>query len=904
MRRGSRSYSLSIYRGAAVALVALLHISASNAATTTDERPLGSLINVPGTPAPQSRSVLPEGWLSRSPVVAPQPSRPPAPAETGTPSSDRPLGTLIRLPDAPRPAPASPAASQTPTAVPSIVPAARVVPPPATDASSNKPLGVLIDTTPPALPAISPAGDAAPTQIEPISPASRNAVGTGSSRTGAKDRSAPTRKADGKRPVGKTDAFGRKQAPKDPDAPVIPIRLSAAEMQYDKDNGTVTAVGNVDIRYGGRRLIADRVVYNQNTDIIVAEGNASLTDTNGKILFGDRFEITGDMKDGIAQNIGLLLADLSRVAATGARRSDGETTEMRNAVYSPCRLCEDDPSAAPMWQLKAVRVIHHGEEKIIEYRDAWLELFGYPVAYTPYLSHPDPTVRRKSGFLAPSFGNSTDLGFVTQIPYYWVIDDQSDVTFTPIYTSDAGSGGSAHYRLKHMSGKIDAKTSFVAADKDKDFQGHVDAEARFDISKTWRWGLDLERATDETYQRRYGYPTQSGILTSRAYMEGFRGTNYAAINTYSFQDLEAGVGRNETPTVLPLVDLNYAGKRDRFGGFTSIDFNALALTRYDGADTRRLAVRSRWDRPFSGAFGDIYNASVSLATDAYHASEYRLEDSSTTFSGFTGRVFPRAELEWRFPLVKPGERVSQNLEPIASVVLAPNGGNPDKIPNEDSQELEFDDTNLFRDNRYDGFDRVDGGVRFNYGIKWGIVGRKGGSTSLLIGQSYRPRTDTSFATVSGLEDNFSDIVTRFNLKPGRYIDLVHRSQFSPDNFTPKRNELAMSVGVPALRIGTNYIFVGQQQGSEFAGREQISNSVSSQINKNWRATFSSLNDLEASELRSLGLQLIYENECVIFTTQLTRTFFEDREIRPTDTVGFRLVLKTLGEVKSDVLQLQ
>ena len=545
--------------------------------------------------------------------------------------------------------------------------------------------------------------------------------------------------------------------------------------------------------------------------------------------------------------------------------------------------------------------MHDQAGKTVEYRDTWLEVFGFPVAYTPYLRHPDPTVRRQSGFLAPSFGNSSDLGFMVRTPYYWAIDEQSDATFTPILTTSGGIGSSASYRHRYQNGKVDMNGSLMTGDSTGDIRGHIDSKAHFDISPTWRWGLDVQRASDDTYSRRYGIPSES-ILTTRGYLEGFRGTNYAAFNSYIFQDLDSTSGES-TPTVIPMFDFNHVGTRDRFGGYTSLDMNVLSLARPKGTDTRRIAIRPKWQRPFSGVIGDRFTASVSLATDIYHVSELTRGDG-TTFSGVSGRATPQTELQWRLPLVRDGDNYSQTLEPIASVVFAQNGGNPINIPNEDSQELEFDDTNIFQGNRYGGFDRVDGGLRLNYGTKWGLFGRKGGSTSFFVGQSYRPRIDDSFSKSSGLADNFSDVVTRFHLNPEKYVNLAHRSQFSPDNFSPKRNELSGQVGTPALTVGGTYILIDQQTGSGFAGREQMSNNVSSKIDKYWHAQFSSLTDLQSSELRSLGLQVIYENECVKLTTQLSRSYFQDREIRPNTTIGFTLVLKTLGEIKSDVFNIQ
>ncbi len=829
--------------------------STTTPARAPSPRPLGTLFNPPPTSQQRNGSVLPQGWNT-------QPTQPASQAQTAAPAPQagtaRPLGTLFNAP-APLPRHAAPA-SVTPTRTvraPAIQPVHKVQSAPSQDASSSKPLGTLFIAQP----------TGANTEQQPIPGARTVQAPAGTPSTSAQSEPAP-----------------------------IPAEFSADSMTYDRELGIVTASGNVEIMYGERALFANKVIYNQKTDIVIADGNVSLTDPSGKVLLGDKMEITGDLKDGVVYNIGLVLEDHSRVAGSGARRSNAQITEISNAVYSPCELCEEDPTAAPLWQLKAVRVIHDADKKLVSYRDAWLELFGVPVAYTPYLSHPDPTVKRKSGILAPSFSNSSDLGFQLQTPYFYVIDDYEDATITPMLATDGGQGLIGQYRRNFEKGFVKADASFVVDDDAEGERGYIDFESAYHINRTWRAGLDLEGTSDDTYTRRYGFDTDS-ILVSRGYLEGFRGQNYQVLNTYAFQDLRQAEDASESPFILPMYDFNYMGKRDDLGGYSSLDFNVLNLVRNSGTDTRRIAVRPRWERPFSGPYGELYKASVSLAADAYHASGV-IRNDGTEYTGTSGRVVPTASLSWRLPLIRTGTEYSQTIEPLASVVVSPNGGNSDKIPNEDSQEPEFDETNIFRDNRFDGFDKVDSGIRFNYGLNWVISGKDKGNASVFIGQSYRPRTDSNFGLASGLEDNFSDFVGRVQVTPVKYLDLLYRTQFSPDNLNPKRNEITASVGTPALNFNTNYIFIGQQQDSEFAGREEVSGSISSKINENWSTSMSARHDLDDNDLRSLGMQVVYEDECVKFTTQFTRSIFEDRDIKPTDSVTFTLVLKTLGEVRT------
>jgi len=689
--------------------------------------------------------------------------------------------------------------------------------------------------------------------------------------------------------------------------------FSADEMSFDQKTGIVTAFGNVDIHHLDRNMRADKVTYNRNTGVIQASGNVVFTEASGEKIYGESVEISGDLKDGIIKNIGVILADRSRIAGAGGQRSNGVVTELRKGVYSPCNLCAEDPTRPPVWQIKAVRVIHDQTRHVVEYRDAWLEFFGYPVFYTPYFRHPDPTIKRQSGFLFPSLGNSSDLGTIVQTPYFWNISPHEDATITPIIMSDAFPVISAEYRKKILKGEVQISGSLTKSDNSADAQGtengkfgtrgHLNSKGRFDINDTWRWGVDLNRTTDDTYLRRYGF-TSPGSLNSQLFTEAFRQKSYFSASTHAFQGLQADDNQDTTPLILPLVDFNHVGERDRLGGTTSFDFNFLALTRAKGTDSRRLSMRSRWQRPVVGAMGDIYTVSLAMNTDFYHTNSLLRNNGQSNFSGVSYRAVPEASLDWRLPFVKRRGAVSQTLEPIAAFTWSPYGGNPDDIPNEDSTELEFDDTNLFSTNRFSGLDRVEGGPRIAYGLKWGVFGANGGSTRVFVGQSWRPKTDDTFARGSGLEDNFSDVVARIGVNPGEHLNLSYRTRFSPDSLAPNRNEIKLSAGVPALRLDTNYVFLDQQTDSEFSGREELNYALSSKINRFWRTSFRGVRDMATNEFRTAGVDLVYENECVTLTTSATRTFFVDRDIEPTDSITFRLLLKTLGEVHSGFSQSQ
>ncbi len=686
-----------------------------------------------------------------------------------------------------------------------------------------------------------------------------------------------------------------------------PIQFKADHLRHDKELGIVVARGNVQIFHGERILMADTVSFNQRENLLSATGNIRLLEPSGEVIFADRMELTGDFKDGIIENLRIRLADNSRIAAVAGRRIGGTRTEMRKAVYSPCQKCPSGSGFPPMWQIKAVQVVHDKVERQIEYRDAFLEFLGIPIAYTPYLSHPDPTVKRRSGFLTPSYGNNQELGLMINVPYYFDIAPDKDFTFRPTFTSKQGTVFAGDYRQRFTNGRLNLSGSGTYASVEKDGQaagddirGHLFADARFDLNDTWRAGADIQITSDDTYLRRYNI-FSAGELVSHGFIEGFRGRNYASANAYRFSGLRESDKDDATPLILPLLDYNFIGQPGRFGGRWEVEANLMSLTRNEGTDSRRLSLNTGWRLPHITRSGEIYNLHASLRTDAYWVNDVQEagKPTGTLTSGMTGRILPKIGLDWRFPFARSRKRITQIIEPLAGLAIAPNGGNPDKIPDEDSSNFELDDTNFLSPGRFPGLDRVDGGKRLHYGLKWGVYGAGGGYTTAFIGQSYSLRRDDTFASGSGLDDYFSDLVGRIVVRPRAPLALHYRFRLSKENLRAQRTEISGKIGPPALNLNANYIFIDRNAGSgEFSDREELNAALSSQITTAWSASASMRRDLnEGGGTLNHRFRLTYQCDCFTFTASFSRSFTRDRDLKPTDTIYFRLIFNTLGEVK-------
>lgn len=685
-----------------------------------------------------------------------------------------------------------------------------------------------------------------------------------------------------------------------------PAVIQADTVSHDQELGNVVAKGNVEITQGERILFADTVTYNEKTNTVTASGNIILLEPTGDTLFAEYVELSDDMRDGVIRQIRVLLEDDSRFAAVTGQRKGGAKTILSKAVYSPCKVCEDDPEKSPLWQLKASTIVHDQEAREIRYQNARLEMYGFPVAYTPFFSHPDPTVKRKSGFLTPSFGLSGNLGAFIQVPYFWAIDPSQDATFAPIYTRDEGVIFAGEYRRRFNAGEFEISGSLAEADRNigtefvedirnSEIRGHVFGKGRYEIDNTWRTGFDLERSTDRSYLRRFNFfGGTANSLTTNAFIEGFRGRNYAAANTYLYQDLRSGI-RPNTPLVAPLLDFNHVGTPTRYGGRFDFDANFLSIYREDAADTQRASLKFGYEIPFAADAGYITTLRATLQSDLYYVEQ---ADNSPEEDGLTGRLFPQLTVNWRYPFARSSGGTRQVIEPIAALVLSPNGSNPASIPSEDSVVVEIDDTNILSTDRFPGLDRVESGQKVIYGLKLGVFGDGDGRSTAFIGQSYRIHADDDLANEVGIERHLSDLVGRIEVRPNKYVNLLYRFRSDADSLDFKRNELGFTLGAKALKLSGTYLFIeGESTEANFGDREELNFVFRSQIDDNWSIAARSQRDLsDDGGTLFAGLSLTYEDECFKFTTDARRSFTRDADFEPSDDILFRITLKHLGTV--------
>jgi len=698
-----------------------------------------------------------------------------------------------------------------------------------------------------------------------------------------------------------------------------PVLFQSDQVEYDQDLGLTVARGHVELDQVDQILLADTVTYNQRTDTVTASGHVSLLQPNGDIVFSDYMELHDNMREGFIKDIRILLSDGSRLAANTGRRVEGNRTDMRRGVYSPCELCAEDPNRPPVWQIKAERIVHDKQQQIVEYQDATMELDGWPIFYTPYFSHPDPSVKRASGFLPPTVGAGGALGFHVAQPYFWAIGPDKDLTIRPMVTQSAGDVLGEEYRQAWGFGQIDIEGSIEAGDAQvqtnplgvpatsnsaTSIRGHLFGTGNFALNQNWRTGFDVQRVSDQAYLLKYHFQQPTNFLTSQVFAEDFGPRSYGNISAYSFQSLNSLVGDGIQPIVAPIATYDWTSPADSIGGRLELSGNVLNLERHSGPDIRRISARSEWRLPFDGPLGDRYQFSISMRGDGYDSDNVQsTQNEQVLHSGISSRVFPQTALLWRYPWVRRDGLTSEVIEPMAGLIAAPNGGNPAIIPNEDSEGFEFDETSLFRPDRFPGYDRVDSGQRVDYGLHAGLYNAEYGSTSALIGQSYRFEKSSPFDIGSGLENQRSDVVGGLLLSPSTFLDLYYRMRLDHATLAMRRQETGFSTGPTNLRVSGSFISFKSIPGltSPLEIGDQISVAVNAALTQYWfLGVHDTRNISQGGNTLYSGVDLTYRDDCFAVTTSLQQSGVQLGDVHPGISVLVTFVFKNLGEVGTKV----
>lgn len=726
-----------------------------------------------------------------------------------------------------------------------------------------------------------------------------------------------------------------------------PLLLEARELRYDFDRDIISAIGKVQIYYGEYAVEAERVDLNRRDQTFTASGNVRMTEPDGNVVTAETLTLSEDFRNGFAKALQLDTPQRTRFVAGSANRADGNLTTFENGLYTVYTRPTTPPGKPPLWRVTAAKIIHNQQEQTIYFEDAKFEFFGKPIAYLPYLSMPDPTVRNKTGFLVPSLVVGDRVGVGATVPYEIVIDESRDLLLqaTPLTKQGALVQGEWRQRLNNGSYSISAgglyqaqPEEFAGSSGDRDFRGVIASDGRFNINSRWSWGWDASLRTDRAFLRDYNF-TQFGSASdiSNVFLLGQTARNRFDANAYAFrisqEDYTADptldplgpfspVGsdlQDKQPFVHPVIDWNYIFEDPLAGGELSLAGNFTSLTRdetdailvnnttnrfrgVEGTFTR-ATLDGQWRRSLIDPLGQVFTPFAYVQGDVFFLASADDNVAALTDEAVVGRIMPAAGLEYRYPFIATFDGGNHVLEPIGQIIARPDEQRIGDLPNEDAQSIVFDSTTLFEWDKFSGFDRSEGGTRANVGVRYKLQLDQGSHLSALFGRSYQLAGENSFARPdildatgnSGLDSAQSDYVGSLYVDSTLGFRVGAQARFDRDDFNVNRAQVQAS-GIYGPVVGTlAYAFLDAQPDLGIDDpREELLGSTSLRIEENWRLFGSLRYDIENANIVQNGIGVGYDDEGF----SVSMTYSEDRSRNNgelTDRLFFlRLGFRTLG----------
>lgn len=696
------------------------------------------------------------------------------------------------------------------------------------------------------------------------------------------------------------------------------IDFEADRIEYLEDEDTIIARGNVVMRSEGESVRADSVTWNRDKGIILADGNVRLLDKDGNQLFTDRVELTDKFKTGAMENMLLALRQGGRLAAHSGDRSEDGNVILDKATYTACAV-EDSEGCPkqPSWRITAREVVYDAENKRISFKGARLIFFGAVAIPIPGLKT-STEGGAISGLLIPDFRFTPSNGVEISDSYYIRLDDNRDITATGYFYTKAPPMGQLQYRALTSKGAYQI-TGYATSSKrisifgstpttQKSFRAYIHANGRLQLSPHWSVTSSVRRATDRTFLRRYDI-SRDDRLRSMTEIERIDENSYFSLSGWATQTMRTGDDQGQVPVALPVIDYRRRLADPVLGGKVELQVNSLAILRDRGQDTQRAFARAQWDiRRITGMGQEVTLTALGRA-DIYHSNENDLT-STLIYRGNPGwehRGVAVGAIDVKWPFIGKAFGGTQVLTPRFQLVASPSIRNL-AVPNEDARAIDLEDSNLFALNRFPGYDRIEEGVRFTYGVDWQFE-RPKWRIKTTVGQSVRLTSEpTILPDGTGLTNKVSDIVGRTEVRFRDFINVVHRFRLDKDNLTIRRNEFDAVIGDHRTYAEFGYVKLNRNIAGgleDLQDREELRAAGRVAFANYWSlfgsAVINLTNRQEDPVLGSDGFQplrtrlgIAYQDDCIDLSLTWRRDYQATGDVRRGNSFQIRFSLRNLG----------
>ena len=678
------------------------------------------------------------------------------------------------------------------------------------------------------------------------------------------------------------------------------ISFEADSVIINEEDGSLFATGNVILKQAGMTLSADEVRYNKAEGRAVAKGNVVFVEADGATHKSDVMTLDSEFTHIVAETLRSRYPDGSFFTAKDGDIKTKSVSIFDGSRFSACN-CDFENGETPIWDLRATSTRHNVETKTIIHRNVRMHIMNLPVGYLPYLAHPDWTVRRRSGFLTPTFLINSDLGFTASIPYFQVIDDTRDVEFTPFLYQRRGKALTTRYRQNWDDSELNMSLYTASVEtfkKNRESVAAIDAGYGARIGNGWDVKARFRRASQDTFMRRYKFNDDTK-LQSDVVAERLKQDRYYRVEMSDIQGLNAADTPDREPTILPHVVYEKVAPGMRSGQRIRTEISAIQVDNDEGHNMSRWTGNLELHDEIRT--GRVVTDLKAGAIGTYYSIQKKPSDA-TTKTDDLGRITPQVSAGWRLPIAVTSNSRSAILEPRLQFVHVGGPDMTDDIPNRDSADYRIDEGNLFLLNRYQGYDYLRPGSRADMGVSAVAQDAVLGEVSGFIGASYRISGKATKGLAVNERDAVSDIVASLSVNPDLPIAVSWAGRMASSDLT--LNESRTNIAGTYGKLG--YAVEHQQLAKSYftsaaSNLEELKLTLSYDLPKGWTAKGTQVWDLSNGRRKRDSATAALQwtggiQDCLTFNLDYDRDVESDRDISASDQFMLTINFKYLGSI--------
>ena len=513
------------------------------------------------------------------------------------------------------------------------------------------------------------------------------------------------------------------------------IKFTSDKLTVDDVSDVMTASGNVIIVSKNRKIKADKVTYDKLQDKAIAIGNVVIIDKDGSMHESEKVILTDEFKSLLAIPLYSRLTDGSIVTAKELVKNNLGESVFKEGVYTACD-CNIKEGETPIWRIESKKIRHDPLKRTIFHEDVKMKIFFIPIYYLPYMSQPDWTVRRRTGFLTPYYGYTKKDRFFIEVPFYYAPENDNswDMTYTSHQKGKRGSADQFNYRKQYENTKIESNIFNGNLDtnkKDGDDVFGINLSISSTFENNWDMLLQGKYSDHDYFMRNYDFDNDSSYK-SFIKLNKSKKNSISDIEFYNIESLEGGISSYNEPVMAPSISHHIFNGNDNYNYDIKINAHSVRndeyydINRWSGSTNINKLIRYQ---------GFQIEGDTELGLDLY--SIQRRPTSDTNDSQYIDRISTGASVAVSKEFVSINDYFNLSVEPKIQISSSLSPDRTDEIPNRDSSEFRLDEANLFLNNQYQGRDNIQENHKLNLGLSNLILTENYGDINVFFGQSQR-----------------------------------------------------------------------------------------------------------------------------------------------------------------------